>query len=354
MKTAIQTWTNNAGPRKAKPVIAALGAIVRTMREHIEIIGTGEGTPTVYWQPFAEPTPAILGLYNLLGEHFAWTLTVDNLVAVQSSAAETLKACRVLRPVEDKRQSADEVTKLAAARAEREAEASRANAERDAASAAILAKRPPWAKAIIIAELNEDQSDSQTDYFGHKTTRTVAIGWRKGDREDFKQLRAAAATFEPTKHLGPGCDIYTAIVVFSADVNGSGQHYYKGERSHWHTELYDIAKQDYGPPSFTTQVEAQEFIAKAGLPEPMGFGNATATFEWTIKRESVEHRDNFSMGGGNFLKRGGQNETGWRVKSQPIGETTRLSYGIEDGLPTEAAPPAAAELRLVPAWGVSS
>jgi hypothetical protein len=44
--------------------------------------------------------------------------------------------------------------------------------------ARIMAKAPAGAKAVIVAELEEDQSEPQTDYFGSKTVRRVAIGFR--------------------------------------------------------------------------------------------------------------------------------------------------------------------------------
>lgn len=60
---------------------------------------------------------------------------------------------------------------------------------------------PAWAKAVIIAELEEDQSDIMTDYFGSRTVRTVALAWSKHERDLFPELRKAAATFDPTAFL---------------------------------------------------------------------------------------------------------------------------------------------------------
>lgn len=60
---------------------------------------------------------------------------------------------------------------------------------------------PAWAKAAIVAELDQDDSDSMTDYFNHKTLRTVVIGWSKHTRDLFPELRKAAATFPETADL---------------------------------------------------------------------------------------------------------------------------------------------------------
>ena len=90
----------------------------------------------------------------------------------------------------------------------------------------IMAKMPANAKALIVAEYHENESDLQTDYHNHQTTRRVAIGWRTTARESFKQLRKAAATFDDTAHLGPGCDIWYVVATDTdgllryVDVNG--------------------------------------------------------------------------------------------------------------------------------------
>jgi len=82
----------------------------------------------------------------------------------------------------------------------REREAAAAVA-REKAAADLVRYAPTWAKAAIIAELVEDQSDSMTDYHGHKTLRTVVIGWSKHERDLFPEMRKAAATFPETAHL---------------------------------------------------------------------------------------------------------------------------------------------------------
>lgn len=73
--------------------------------------------------------------------------------------------------------------------------------EQDYAMAMLEAVRPEGMDAVIVAELHENQTDSQTDYFAHKTTRLVVLGFRKNARNSFAAMRKAAATFEPTAHL---------------------------------------------------------------------------------------------------------------------------------------------------------
>lgn len=161
--------------------------------------------------------------------------------------------------------------------------------------------------ALIVATFGVNESESQSDYFGGRTARRVVIGVRKGKRESFKALRKAAGNFPPTAEYGPGKDVFTANVVMTSDVpNGNGCAYWKGSRSHWHNEL------GHGT-TFTTQAEAEAFVAKAGEPHAINFDGTLATFAWSIDRESVEHRENWSMGGGNYL--GTSRYGGWKVSS---------------------------------------
>lgn len=62
-------------------------------------------------------------------------------------------------------------------------------------------KMPIGAKAVIIAELIEDQSDSMTDYFGSKTVQTVILGFSRHTRDLFPELRKAALNFAQTADL---------------------------------------------------------------------------------------------------------------------------------------------------------
>jgi hypothetical protein len=133
-----------------------------------------------------------------------------------------------------------------------------ADAERYAAQAAswqvICAKAPAGVSHAILAELNEDTSDLMSDYFANRTVRVVAIGWRYGRREDFAQLRAAAASFAPT-----------------ADLDADG----------------------------------------------------------------AEHRDNWSMGKGNYLGTGNSG-SGWTVRSWALDHSPQAV--VEDALPAAPAP----------------
>lgn len=256
------------GPRKVKPVLQALQALVRAEHEHIELTGTVGGVEhsTVLWSPFGGGPGNVKAreLYEAIGERFAWTITDTNRHALEQAAREALPLAQAGRPTIDRRQSADEAQRREAEAQARDAERLKREAEADASVGAILAKRPPGAAALIVAELEQDDSDIMTDYFATSIKRCVAIGWRTGRREDFRQLRRAAASFPDTAHLGPDAP---------AD---------------------------------------------------------------------VEHRDNYSMGAGNYLKASGRYSTGWRVVSRDVGKDGRLgwhgSVPLEDALPSAEAP----------------
>jgi hypothetical protein len=180
-----------------------------------------------------------------------------------------------------------------------------------------IGARPAWAKALIVAEFEEDVSDIQTDYFATRTRKTVPLAWSRHTKDLFPELRKAAGLFKPTAHLGPGRGVFTVQVVLSQDIpfekaNRGG--YFKGGPSHWHQELYpgDGYK---NAPKFSTRSEAEAFLARAQKPEPISFDGFLATFEWELSgsEKAVEHREKYSMGSGYYLKGSCGYSTGWTV-----------------------------------------
>jgi hypothetical protein len=53
---------------------------------------------------------------------------------------------------------------------------------------------PENAKAVIIAELYENESDSMTDYYGYRTQRTVILGFSTHIRICFRQCAGMLQT----------------------------------------------------------------------------------------------------------------------------------------------------------------
>lgn len=83
------------------------------------------------------------------------------------------------------------------AQREREAYAAKVEAWRDEHRDQI----PADARAVIVAELEHDDSDPMTDYFNTKTSRTVLLAFSSHGRDLFPEMRKAARNFEETAHL---------------------------------------------------------------------------------------------------------------------------------------------------------
>ena len=83
---------------------------------------------------------------------------------------------------------------------------------------------PEDAQAIIIACLKQDESDSQTDYYASRTTRTVILGFSKHKKDIFSEMRKHASNFEETAHLAKYNEDYEHREKYSM-----GHGYYLGE-----------------------------------------------------------------------------------------------------------------------------
>jgi hypothetical protein len=63
----------------------------------------------------------------------------------------------------------------------------------------IISAIPSGIEHVIIAQLEQDESDPYTDYHGSRTAETVYLSWSKNGRDLFPEMRKAAAKFEPTQ-----------------------------------------------------------------------------------------------------------------------------------------------------------
>jgi len=85
---------------------------------------------------------------------------------------------------------------------------------------------PSSAKAVIIGELMEDDSDPMTDYYSCHTAKVIYLAFSNHTRDMFEEMRKAAVNSESTKHL------VTAEEHREKYANGQG--YYLGAyRSGW-------------------------------------------------------------------------------------------------------------------------
>lgn len=197
---------------------------------------------------------------------------------------------------------------------------------------------PPTSQRVIYAEFRVDQSDSQSDYWGHRTVRRVVLGFANGKREDFRQLRKCAATFEPTKDMGPGCDDFTVYVVAANDGPNGYNRIGTGERSHWHTD------EGHGR-GFTTEADAVAFIASREPLDKSTIDGTVVAWEWDICRESIEHRETYSMGGGNYL--GSSRHSGWIVRSTCPSDAVGMEWHNTGTTPPKARKAASTTVSVV-------
>lgn len=86
-------------------------------------------------------------------------------------------------------------------RRERERAQFAAEEKAKAMQAEIARIRPNWAKAALVAVLEQDDCDSMTDYFNATTKKTVLVGWSKHTRDLFPEMRKAARVYPETAHL---------------------------------------------------------------------------------------------------------------------------------------------------------
>lgn len=200
--------------------------------------------------------------------------------------------------------------------------------------AEILARAGKAAR-VILAEFNVNESDSYTDYFGSRSARVVVIGFGTGKRENFHQLRCAAAEFPPTADYGPGRDIWKVWVHREQPQEGR------------------YTQSSSEGDSFSTEAEARAWIEseisnyhaaiEAGNHEYSQAGIRAANFGYHLDSESIEHRETYSMGGGNYLGR--HRYSGWQVYSYSLGyfgaESTYEFFEpprrVIDGKPVEPA-----------------
>jgi hypothetical protein len=200
-------WHSSAGPIQTKRVyklLSSLRSLANTKYSKRGVIGGSEHTVSIIsiglgrQQAESPESIAILGLLAEVGDQFAYSLTRENLTAVEAALKVAIKKAEKLVPVDDQRVTpAEQAANIREQARQRDTGAAKAATEEQArqrAWAPILAKVGK-ADALIIATLKEDTSEPQSDYSGNKAVRRVAIGVRFGAREDFAQIKTAAERF---------------------------------------------------------------------------------------------------------------------------------------------------------------
>jgi hypothetical protein len=89
---------------------------------------------------------------------------------------------------------------------------------------------PTDAKAVIVAELHEDDSDRMTDYFNYRTIKTIILGFSTHTRDLFSEMRKHAVNFEETAHLAEENEKYEHREKYTG---GAGYYLGKNVYSGW-------------------------------------------------------------------------------------------------------------------------
>lgn len=150
-----------------------------------------------------------LGAGGMTQQKFRVTVAWDNntLSKVSEGVARPWIAKAEVRGIEAKSPAvvAELLKEAQTAEQERRELAARERAEREREVSdwrdSIRAKVPAEAKAVIVAEFEQDQSDSMTDYFATTTTKTVILAFSRHTRDLFPEMRKAARNYEATAHL---------------------------------------------------------------------------------------------------------------------------------------------------------
>lgn len=337
-------WTSSAGPRQTKAVSEAINKLNWRGKTQLHITDHGQHESTPFCGAVSEDCQTAM---QQIGERFAWTVTRENYREVVAAFEAATKS--LVLPVVDNRSTPEERAERERIRMENERQDAERKAAVESSKSSLSPKVPAWADALIVAELDEDDSDLMTDYHNHKTTRHVLIGFRKGKREDFRQLRAAAAQFPETAHLGPGKDDWTVMIYAEED---KGQNVYR-RREIWRDDSYQ-ARHFHTEAEAKEAIEAAIVVARQKAAEEMARSGSRVVeldeclYGYDLCCESVEHRENWSMGGGNYLKASGRHSSGWKVRSRDLSELNRGAF--EDGLPA-AAPTAEQSASAAPVAG---
>ena len=212
-----------------------------------------------------------------------------------------------------------------------EEKAKRKAEETECGKKLIEENRTADAIGVIVAEMRQDDSDIQSDYFASHSTRTVILAFTKTKRDNFREMRKAAERFESTKHLGVGKGFFYPEVLIAEDFEDNGSYYRNGQYSPWHHELFydDKGCQVW----FSTREEAQAYIDSQKPIGTVGVGEKNISFRWTIGEKEMEHREKWSMGHGYYL--GEDHYSGWNVRKWTFGtcipEEIYRNAGRENG-----------------------
>lgn len=100
-------------------------------------------------------------------------------------------------------------------------------------------KVPTWAKAVIIAQYREDESDLMSDYHGHSVTKEKILAFSTHTRDLFPEMRKAALNSSATAFLYDATESYEHREKYSM---GGGYYLAKSRHSGWSVSKHPITR----------------------------------------------------------------------------------------------------------------
>ena len=193
---------------------------------------------------------------------------------------------------------------------------------------------PEDTQAIIIARLHQNESDSQTDYFGYSVLRTVILGFSKHTKNNFQEMRSHAGNFEETQYLTEKNPDYEHRENYTG-----GHGYYLGESKYcgWIVEKTPIYDRNRIIEDFAYIAGDEDNIHikqqdKPNTPSDTGTGTSGCTLvEYSAKAVAVfgdtkAIKDELKAMGGRFNSRltfNGKKLAGWIFSKS---QEQRLAY----------------------------
>lgn len=184
----------------------------------------------------------------------------------------------------------------------------------------------------IIAELHEDHSDRQTDYFNSICVETRLLAWSNHSRNLFAEMRKAAETCPETAHLGVEKGLFRVMVLPNPEDPES-------RIKEW---IYPEGKNKFDSLA-TAQAKAERYAAEdTANRQKLITGEVKAfvpnfPFGYEIRgtKKAIEHRENYSMGKGYYLA---QNPySGWTIRKCSLkSNLTHIARAIGKQIETES------------------
>lgn len=111
-------------------------------------------------------------------------------IGVYYNEGEPLMSKEDIKTLIDKATAYEEAKEIEIKAAEEAAKQYRAKAIEEGSK--IIKELPKWAKSVIVAELKQDDSDHQTDYFSASVQKTIFLAFSSHDKNNFSEMRKAA------------------------------------------------------------------------------------------------------------------------------------------------------------------